>query len=76
MVIVIQARAEGGAVHTAKCAMREGRPVLVTEWPAGHPAGGPALSAGEGNRQLLAEGGRTLEVGGDVVGAVREAVRR
>ena len=34
-VIVVEARAEGGAVHTAKCALKEGRPVLAIEWPAG-----------------------------------------
>jgi DNA processing protein len=67
VVIVVEARAEGGAVHTAKCALKEGRPVLVTEWPAGHGAGG--------NRQLLGEGARGLELGGDVVGAVRGVVR-
>jgi len=46
-------------VHTAKCALKEGRPVLATEWPAGHPAGG--------NRELLAEGAKALRPSGDVV---------
>lgn len=67
VVIVVEARAEGGAVHTAKCALKEDRPVLVVDWSREHP--------GEGNRQLLAEGGRVLQVGEDVVAAVREAVR-
>jgi len=64
-VIVVEARAEGGAVHTANCALKEGRPVLAIEWPAGHPAGG--------NRQLLAEGARALQPGEDIVAAFESA---
>jgi predicted Rossmann fold nucleotide-binding protein DprA/Smf involved in DNA uptake len=64
-VIVVEARAEGGAVHTAKCALKEGRPVLAVEWPAGRPAGG--------NRQLLGEGARALQPGEDVVAAFESA---
>jgi predicted Rossmann fold nucleotide-binding protein DprA/Smf involved in DNA uptake len=48
-------------VHTAKCALKEGRPVLVTQWPGGHAAGG--------NRELLADGAAALQPGDDVVAA-------
>ena len=54
---MIEAAPEGGAVHTAKCALKENRPVLVVELPAG------------GNRELLAEGARSLPRGDDVVAA-------
>jgi len=64
VVIVVEARAEGGAVHTAKCATEEGRPVMVVQVPA------------TGNRQLLAEGAQAIHAGEDVVAAVREAVRQ
>jgi len=46
--IVVEARADGGAVHTAKLARREGRPVLVVKWPTDHSS--------TGNRQLISEG--------------------
>lgn len=52
-------------MHTAKCARKEGRPVLAVEWPAGHPAGG--------NRELLAEGARALQPGEDIVAAFESA---
>jgi DNA processing protein len=60
-VVVVEARAEGGAVHTAKCAMKEGRPVFAAEWPAGHRA--------PGNRQLLAEGAIPFRPEDDVAAA-------
>ena len=50
-VVVVEARAEGGAVHTAKCALEEGTPVLAVRWPE---------SRGGGNAQLLAEGARPV----------------
>jgi DNA processing protein len=56
-VIVVEARASGGAVHTGKCALKEGRPVLAVEWPYGHAA--------PGNRELLAEGARPLPAAGE-----------
>jgi DNA processing protein len=51
-VIVVEARAGGGAVHTAKCALREGRPALAVKWPDDHSA--------PGNRELLGEGATAL----------------
>jgi len=46
------ARADGGAVHTAGVARREGRPVLVVKWPDDH--------ASSGNRQLVSRGGLSV----------------
>jgi DNA processing protein len=57
-VIVVEARAAGGAVHTARCGLKEGRPVFAVEWPKDHPA--------PGNRELLSEGARRLPVGGEL----------
>jgi DNA processing protein len=50
-VIVVEARPDGGAVHTAKFALQMGRPVHVVDWPGRQPPG---------NTQLLAEGARRL----------------
>lgn len=47
-------RAEGGAVHTAKCAMQEGRPVFAAD------------NRAPGNRQLLAEGAIPFRPADDV----------
>jgi DNA processing protein len=52
-VIVVEARAGGGAVHTAKCAMQEGRAVLAVKWADGQ------LSPG--SRELLAAGAVPVE---------------
>jgi DNA processing protein len=59
-VIVVESHANGGAVHTAKFALQEGRPVFVVE--------GPDMSSG--NRQLLAEGANRLDPEGDLVPAI------
>ncbi len=64
-VIVIEARAEGGAVHTANCALQEGRPVLAVSWP--EPGAG-------GNRELLGAGAKPLEPGADPLSAFVEAI--
>jgi DNA processing protein len=64
-VIVIEARSEGGAVGTAKCALQESRPVLVVDWP--HPAAG-------GNRELLRAGTIPLLPGADPLVAFTEAI--
>jgi DNA processing protein len=56
-VIVAEARADGGAVHTAKCALQEGRRVLVVSWSEMPP----------GNRQLLAEGADRIDPEEDVL---------
>jgi len=61
-VIVVAARARGGAVHTAKSALREGRPVYAVAWPSGRVAAG--------NTELLAERAAPLPVGGDAYSAV------
>ena len=66
-VIVVEARAEGGAVHTAKCARQAGRPVLAVAWEQDHPA--------PGNRQLLRGGAKALEPGADVAAALEELIR-
>lgn len=66
VVIVVEARAEGGAVHTANCARQEGRPVLVVDWP------GCELAAG--NRQLLRGGALPLLPGADPLLAFTEAL--
>lgn len=66
-VIVAAARPEGGAVHTAKCALAQGRPVFAVEWPRGS---GPA-----GNRALLAAGARPLGPGEDVRPALADAMQ-
>jgi len=50
--IVVEARADGGAVHTANLARREGRPVLVVKWPTDHSS--------TGNRQLISGGGLSV----------------
>jgi DNA processing protein len=65
-VIVVEARAEGGAVHTANCARQEGRPVLVVDWPGRDSAGG--------NRQLLRAGATPLLPGADPLSAFAEAI--
>lgn len=65
-VIVIEARAEGGAMHTANCARQEGRPVLVVDWPGGESAAG--------NRQLLRGGALPLSPGADPLSAFTEAL--
>lgn len=59
-VVVVEAREEGGAVHTAKCARAERRPVVALRWPAD-------LSS-SGNTQLLSEGALGVPVDGDIVG--------
>lgn len=64
-VIVVEARAEGGAVQTANCALQEGRPVLVVDWPES-PAGG--------NKQLLGAGTIPLPPGADPLVAFAEAI--
>jgi len=63
-VVVVEARAEGGAVHTAKCALREGRTVMAVRWPDSHAAGG--------NRQLLGEGALPLVAPGDALAVLRD----
>jgi DNA processing protein len=65
-VIVVEARAEGGAVHTANCARQEGRPVLVVDWPGGESAAG--------NRQLLRGGATPVPPGADPLSAFTEAL--
>jgi DNA processing protein len=62
-VIVVEARAEGGAVHTAKCALDENRPVLAVDWPEDELGG---------SRQLLALGAKPLAPGEDVVRIVTD----
>jgi DNA processing protein len=63
-VAVVEARAGGGAVHTAKCALREGRPVFAALWPAHHPgAAGPA--------ELRAQGAHPLAHPADLLAALR-----
>ena len=49
-------------MHTAKCALREGRPVYAVAWPSGCVAAG--------NGELLAERAAPLPVGGDAYSAV------
>ncbi|HUU54189.1 MAG TPA: DNA-processing protein DprA [Armatimonadota bacterium] len=66
-VIVVEARAEGGAVHTAKCARQEGRPVLAVAWESDHLA--------PGNRQLLGGGATRVEAGADVAAAFADIIR-
>lgn len=66
VIIVVEARAEGGAVHTAKCALEENRPVLAVAWPEDELGGG---------RQLLALGAKPLSPGEDVVRIVTDLVR-
>ncbi|MFB3881870.1 MAG: DNA-processing protein DprA [Armatimonadota bacterium] len=65
-VVVVEARAEGGAVHTANCAREEGRPVLVVDWPGPDAAGG--------NRSLVRGGAIPVEPGADPVAAFAEAI--
>ncbi len=72
-VIVIEARAEGGAVHTANCARQEGRPVLVVNWP-NSPAGCDENSTADGNRQLLRGNTISIEPGADPLSAFAEAI--
>jgi DNA processing protein len=67
-VIVIEARARGGAVHTGRCAIKEGRPVFAVAWPQ--------EERGPGNRELIAEGVEALGIGDDVLTRVNEAVGR
>ena len=62
-VIIVEARAEGGAVHTAKCALREGRPVFAVASQDRRRA--------PGNAQLLAEGARPLITPQDALAVVR-----
>lgn len=62
-VIVVEARAEGGAVHTAKCALREGRPVFAVDSQDRRRA--------PGNAQLLAEGARPLSTPEEAAAVVR-----
>jgi DNA processing protein len=59
-VIVVEARADGGAVHTARFALQEDRPVFVVDWP----------DMPSGNRQLLAEGARRLDSLDDLLAAI------
>lgn len=66
VIIVVEARAEGGAVHTAKCALDENRPVLALDWPEDELGG---------CRQLLALGAKRLAPGEDVVRIVTDLVR-
>jgi DNA processing protein len=63
-VIVIEARPEGGAVHTAKCALQEGRKVFAVKWPQDHPSRGTA--------DLLAQGARPLASPDDVLSVGQE----
>jgi DNA processing protein len=65
-VIVVEARPEGGAMHTANCAREEGRPVLAVDWP--DPA------AASGCRNLVRGGAIPLEPGADPVAAFAEAI--
>lgn len=65
-VIVVEARAEGGAVHTANCARQEGRPVLVVDWPT--------VGCSAGNGRLLAQGAMALAPGADPLCAFTEAL--
>ena len=59
-VIVVEARADGGAVHTARFALQESRPVFVVSWPD-MPAG---------NRQLAGEGATPLDPAQDALSAL------
>ena len=58
-VIVIQARARGGAVHTGRCAIKEARPVFAVAWAQ--------EERGPGNRELVLEGAELLELGEDAL---------
>lgn len=53
-VLVISSRADGGAVHTARTALREGRAVFAVNWERDELGG---------NRQLLSEGAEMLSPG-------------
>jgi DNA processing protein len=64
-VIVVETRPEGGAVHAAKCALQEGRPVLAVDWPD---------SRAGGNHDLLTAGARPFEPGADPLSAFAEAI--
>lgn len=64
-VIVVEARAGGGAVHTAKCALKESRPVLAVAWPG--------EARGAGSREVIAEGGEPLNPGEDLLARVSAA---
>ncbi len=61
-VIVIASRADGGAVHTARTALREGRRVFAVKWEE---------SELSGNGQLLAEGAEALSPEDDVLAITR-----
>lgn len=61
-VIVIASRADGGAVHTARTALREGRAVFAVKWEEGELGG---------NGQLLGEGAGALRPEDDVCAASR-----
>jgi DNA processing protein len=65
-VIVVEARAGGGAVHTGRCAIKEGRPLFAVAWDQ--------QGRGPGNRELIAEGAELLEVGEDVLARLRRSV--
>ena len=55
-------RADGGAVHTARTALREGRAVFAVKWEEGELGG---------NGQLLGEGAGALRPEDDVCAASR-----
>lgn len=65
-VIVIEARARGGAVHTGRCAVKEGRPLFAVAWVE--------EERGPGNRELMVEGAELLEVGEDVLARLSQSV--
>jgi len=60
-VIVVESRANGGAVHTARFALQERRSVFAVDWP----------DMSSGNGQLLAQGARRLDPLEDLIPAVQ-----
>jgi len=58
VVIVIAARPDGGAVHTARTALREGRAVFAVKWDEDESGG---------NRQVLDDGASALTPQDDVL---------